>query len=140
MYENPMYNPTLMPYLGMPAQRPIPRQEVIKVNGENGARSYQMGANSSALLLDESGTMVWLATTDGAGYKTVAAFDITPHQVTPAPDFSSLEQRISELERKMNNASTNSANAEQAVNYNAYTAAPANDKHDQKHGKSAGNA
>ena len=90
-------NPYLNPY-GF--QQPVMAQpsSVIKVNGENGARSYQMGANSSALLLDESGLMVWLCTTDGAGYKTVAAYDITPHQVTPAPDFGSLESRIKRLE------------------------------------------
>lgn len=68
MYEfagNPLYNPMVNPYLNMqPFQRP--KQEVVKVNGENGARAFPMSANSSALLLDESGTIVWLVTTDGA--------------------------------------------------------------------------
>lgn len=82
----------------------IQPSQVIKVNGENGARAYQIGANSSALLLDESGLMVWLVTSDGAGYKTVTPYDITPHQVTPAPDFGSLESRIKRLEDMLNDS------------------------------------
>lgn len=131
MYENPMYNPALMPYLGMPTQRPMPKQEVIKVNGENGARAYQIGANSSALLLDESGKMVWLVVSDGAGYKTVAAYDIMPHEEPPAPNFADLESRIANLERMMNDAK-HSPNAEQKSDYNAFTANPTDDRHDQK--------
>lgn len=58
------------PYMQPAQQQPIlPKMEVVKVNGENGARAYSMGPNSSALLLDESGLMIWLVTTDGAGYK-----------------------------------------------------------------------
>lgn len=138
MYDNPLYNPMINPYLQ--AQRPYqqpPRQEVVKVNGENGARAYQMPPNSSALLLDESGVIVWLVTTDGAGYKSVAPFDISPHEAAPAPDYSSLEQRISALERMMNNGtSSDSANA-QRTEYTAFTdtsarPAPADGKHDKE--------
>lgn len=105
-YNNPLYNPMINPYFtpqGQIAQQP--RREVVKVNGENGARAFPMGANSSALLLDENGVIVWLVTTDGAGYKTVAPFDITPHQAAPAPDFGSLDARITRLEEKINAAS-----------------------------------
>lgn len=90
----------------------IPRQEVIKVNGENGARAYQIAANSSALLLDESGLMVWLVVTDGAGYKSVMPYDITPHQASQAPDYSGLETRISRLEELVNVYTSNSSTAE----------------------------
>lgn len=105
-------NPYLNPYLNMYQQQQqlqiqqIPKQEVVKVNGENGARAYPLGANSSALLLDESGTMVWLAVSDGAGYRTVSAYDITPHQAAPAPDYSSLESRISRLEEILTHGNT----------------------------------
>ena len=88
-------NPYVSPFFQQPVYQP---SSVIKVNGENGARAYQIGANSSALLLDESGLLVWLITTDGAGYKTVTPYDITPHKVTPAPDYGSLESRIKRLE------------------------------------------
>ena len=106
------YNPYLNPYLNMyqqnqqPQMQQMPKQEVVKVNGENGARAYPLGANSSALLLDESGTMVWLAVSDGAGYRTVSAYDITPHQTAPAQDYSGLESRITRLEEMLNNGNT----------------------------------
>ena len=99
-----MSYPYINPYpQSMAQQIPFtPQQQVIKVNGENGARSYTIGANSSALLLDDSGLMVWLVTSDGAGYRTVTPYDITPHQSQPAPDFGSLENRIKRLEEIVN--------------------------------------
>ena len=114
--QNPLYNPTMNPYLPQHMQQAQqPRQEVVKVNGEPGARAYPMGANSSALLLDVCGTIVWLAQTDGAGYKSVTPFDIAPHQEAPAPDFSSLESRITRLEEKLNERTTaDPANAQRS--------------------------
>ena len=90
------------PYQQQMVQPMVQPTQVIRVNGENGARAYTLGANSSALLLDESGLMVWLVTSDGAGYKTVTPYDITPHQAQPAPDFGSLESRIKRLEEIVN--------------------------------------
>ena len=100
MYGDALYNPYINPYAGY-QQNPYqqqPKQEVVKVNGENGARAFPIGANSSAILLDESGQLVWLVTTDGAGYKTVMPYDISPHQSAPLPDYNTLEQRIKRLE------------------------------------------
>ena len=103
-YNNPFINPygmnTMQP---MPYMQSVqPQQQVVRVNGENGARSYQLGANSSAMLLDESGLMVWLITSDGAGYKTVTPYDITPHQEVPKADYGTLESRIQRLEEIVN--------------------------------------
>ena len=113
---NQFMNPYLNPY-GMQAQSYQPLQmntmgqpvQVVRVNGENGARSYQLGPNSSALLLDESGLMVWLCTTDGAGYKTVSAYDITPHQTAASPDYGTLETRVQRLEEIINANATDTA-------------------------------
>lgn len=134
-YSNPLYNPMINPYLNV--QQPFrqqPRQEVVKVNGENGARAFPLGANSSALLLDESGTIVWLVTTDGAGYKTVAPFDITAHEAAPEPNYNDLETRVTALERMINNGT--SADSSDAKRQNSTDAsdkpAPADDKHDKK--------
>ena len=117
------YNPYLNPYLNMyqqqnqqPQMQQMPKQEVVKVNGEGGARAYPIGANSSALLLDESGLMVWLCTTDGGGYKTVTPFDITPHQTAPTPDYNSLESRIARLEEMFNNGNTTDTTATRRKN------------------------
>ena len=127
---NGYQNPLLAPY-GFMQQMPQiqqPTQQVIRVNGENGARTYQIGANSSALLLDESGTMVWLVTSDGAGYKTVSAYDITPHQEAPAPNYGDLENRIKRLEGIVNGYSRNTSAANKGKPGDAKH--PANDGND----------
>ena len=105
-YQSPYFNP-----YGQQSQYFQPQQQVVRVHGEDGARAYQMGANSSALLLDENGTIVWLAITDGASYKTITPYDITPHKVAQQPDFSTLETRISKLEELVNEHSVNPATA-----------------------------
>lgn len=102
-YQNPYLNPYgfLQPYQQPVQQAQQPASQVVRVNGENGAKAYAMGANSSALLLDESGLMVWLCTTDGGGYKTVSAYDIVPHQEAPKPDYSNLESRLQTVEKRL---------------------------------------
>ena len=85
------------------------REEIVKVNGENGARAIQMPPNSEKLLLDSTGPVVWLAQTDGAGYKTLTPYNITPISPEKPIDLKSLEQRIAKLEErygKPNNADT----------------------------------
>lgn len=91
------------------------KQEIIRVNGENGARTYQLQPNSSVLLLDESAPIVWLAQTDGAGYKTVSAYEIKPYEARPEIDLCDLETRIKRIEDMINesnftNTSTNKPN------------------------------
>lgn len=77
----------------------IQRQEVVKVNGRNGAEAYQMAPNSSALLLDESAPVVWLKVTDGASYPTINGYVITPLKEKSAADtLTELEDRIARLE------------------------------------------
>ena len=106
-FQNP-YNP----FGFMQQQYQMPQQQqtqVVRVSGENGAKAYQMGANSSVLLLDESGSIVWLKTTDGAGFPTISAYDITPHKVAPVPDYGSLESRIERLETIVNGNAGNTS-------------------------------
>jgi hypothetical protein len=98
-YQSQFFNP-----YGFMQQNQMPQvqqTQVVRVNGENGAKAYNIGANSSALLLDESGLMVWLVTADGAGYRTVSAYDITPHQEAPKPDYNSFESRLQTVEKRL---------------------------------------
>lgn len=94
-------------------QQAIPqatKQEVIKVNGKNGANAFQLAPDSSALLLDTSAPLVWLVQTDGAGYKTLIAYDIKPHEeVEETNAIKALEERIKKLEETVN-AKSNTAN------------------------------
>lgn len=78
------------------------QMQVIKVTGAGGANAFNMGPNSSALLLDTSGTMIWAVTTDGAGYKTVVPYDISPHRNPEEIAVQSLEDRIKRLEELIN--------------------------------------
>ena len=75
-----------------------PSMQIVQVSGENGARAYQMPPNSSTLLLDNTDSIVWLVQTDGAGYKTVTPYTITPYIPEPPVDIKSLEDRIAALE------------------------------------------
>ena len=92
-------------------------QQIIRVNGENGARAYQMAPNSSVLLLDENAPLVWLAQTDGAGYKTVTAYEIKPHTPEQPLDLGAIMERLEKLEEKVNakpnNKRTNAQTDEQ---------------------------
>lgn len=110
-YQNPFINPYGMAPQYPPTVPQLPQQQVVRVNGEAGARTYQIGPNSSAMLLDESGTLVWLVTSDGAGYKTVQAYDIAPHKAEAGPDYGSLENRIKRLEEIVNGNTGNSSAA-----------------------------
>ena len=99
-----MYNP----YYGYQPQMQMPTsqiQQITKVTGENGARAYAIGPNSSALLLDETAPLVWLVQTDGAGYKTVTPFTITKYVPEPAPDYKSILDRLTRLEERVNEKS-----------------------------------
>ena len=85
----------------------FPKYEIVKVNGKNGADAFQMAPNSSTLLLDETAPIVWLAMTDGAGYKTVTPYSIAPYQPEPEIDTKVLLQRIEKLEAVINEQSNN---------------------------------
>lgn len=82
---------------------PYNRTEIIHVNGENGARAFQMMPNSQALLLDDTAPLVWLAQTDGAGYKTITPYEIKPFE--QKEPIKSLEERIERIERMLNDES-----------------------------------
>lgn len=80
-----------------------------KVSGRPGAEAFQIGANSDALLLDNTAPIVWLVQTDSAGYKTLTPYDITPHEEKKPEDvYKSLEERITKIEEKLNGKSNTS--------------------------------
>lgn len=82
--------------------QPPAQSSVVRVNGRPGAEAFQMAPNSEILLLDETAPIVWLKTTDGAGYPRLTPYDIVVHEEEPAPDYKSLEERIKRLEELWN--------------------------------------
>ena len=111
-----MYN--FNPYLPQQPYMPAQRYEVIKVNGEGGANAFQMAPNSSVLLLDESAPIVWLKTTDGAGYPTLTPYSITPFvKQEPEDLYKGLSERVAKLEEIINES--HNATAKQKRNESA---------------------
>ena len=105
--NNNIYNPyqqnSLYPFQQTYRADALPRVEIVKVNGKNGADAYQMAPNSSALLLDQKDPLIWFVSTDGAGYKTCIPYTITPYkQQEPEDLIAQLNARISKLEERMN--------------------------------------
>ena len=94
----------MYPY-GYPPSMRVPQQEIIRVNGRNGAMSIQMAPSSSVLVVDETAPLVWLCQTDGAGYLTVTPFDIAPHQEAPQVSVNDLSARLARLEEIVNGKS-----------------------------------
>ena len=103
-----------------------PHYEIPQVNGEAGAKSFQMAPNSSNLLLDQTvSNLVWLVQSDSAGYLTATPWDIFPHQVKPQVDVNNLEQRVKNLEdmyAAINTGTTKQSKKQRNANTNANAA------------------
>ena len=91
-----------------PFQQQAQKREVIRVAGRPGVDAFQMGPNESVLLLDETAPIVWLVTTDGAGYKTPTPYSISPYQPEPEIDVKALVARVDRLEGLINAKSDSS--------------------------------
>ena len=89
-----MYN-----YGFMPPPSPM---RVVRVSGKPGAEAFQMAPNSEVLLLDETAPVVWLKTTDGAGYPRLTPFDITVREEEKPIDYKSIDERLRKLEEIIN--------------------------------------
>lgn len=98
-----------MPYaLGNQIQLPAPTMEIPKVNGEESARAFNIGPNSSVILMDNDKPLIWVVVTDASGFKTVTPFTITPY--TPEQPVSAADlkgemagicDRLNRLEERM---------------------------------------
>lgn len=92
-------------------QQGQPQTKVVEVTGKAGAEAYQLPADSSILLLDNTAPIVWLVKTDGAGYKSLTPYDIKVHEEEkPVNHYKDLEERISKLEEVINARQSNTTN------------------------------
>ena len=82
MFQNP-YTSLLgqTPYYNQPMNnQPFPQQitqNLIRVNGIEGAKAYQMSANSTVALFDTNEDIMYVKTTDGAGFPIIRTFSFT---------------------------------------------------------------
>lgn len=106
MYDSSRLNPGVSSYYQQLNNGIGVKQEVVRVNGKNGAQAYLLQPNSSILLLDETAPIVWLKMTDGAGYPTLTAYDIIPHadegSQIDTKCLDELRERVSKLEDIIN--------------------------------------
>lgn len=83
----PTYNQNLLAQQALQQQQPV--QELIRVTGIEGAKAYQMPANSVVPLFDSENDIMYIKSTDGAGFPSIRAFSFAPiEQVQePAPEY-----------------------------------------------------
>lgn len=116
-------NPLLQGYF------PSPQMEIQKVSGEESARAFPMGPNSSVILLDTLNPIIWVVVTDSSGYKTVSPFTITPYipeQPVTAADLKdqigTIINRLEKIEERMNaNVQSNNGTSWENESNNART-------------------
>ena len=107
------YNPSLYNPYGQPQpyswsqptwQQPI--NGLVSVTGMEGAKAYQLPPNSSMPLFDQDNDVLYLKTTDSAGYPTIKAFafrpieqEQEPHQAdyVPRSEFDALVAKVNEI-------------------------------------------
>ena len=117
MYQSNPFNPYQMnPAYMSQLNQSMHQPQIVKVNGRGGAEAYQMPPNSQVLLLDETQPILWLKQTDGAGYPSLNAYDIKPHEEKPMPDMNSLEERIARIEEVLKNESNSTSNGRKKSN------------------------
>lgn len=60
-------------------------QQLIRVTGIEGARAFQMMPNCAAALFDSSDDIMYIKTTDGAGFGTIRIFNFSELKAQPEP-------------------------------------------------------
>lgn len=76
--QMPIQQPVQIPAY-QPVQMPGPRMEVQRVNGgRESANAYNLGANSSTILVDNNLPKIWFVSTDSSCYKAVNGFWVIP--------------------------------------------------------------
>ena len=70
-YNQPMNSPQIF------SQDQQPTQNLIRVNGIDGAKAYQMPANSTVALFDSNEDVMYVKSTDGAGFPSIRTFSFT---------------------------------------------------------------
>lgn len=117
----PYYNqPQIMNNQSMMTQEPI--QNLIRVNGIEGAKAYQMPANSTVALFDANNDILYVKSTDGAGFPFIRTFAFTEvkevENETTKVDYISREEFENFKKELMNNGKQFIPESEQPVKSN----------------------
>lgn len=108
-YGQNSYMPQLPTYQYQTQMQPTVQpqvQELIRVTGIEGAKAYQMPANSVVPLFDANNDIMYIKSTDGAGFPSIRAFRFSPMEdealeppteYVPRPEFDELVRQVKEL-------------------------------------------
>ena len=101
--QNQYYNPQMNNQQIFPQEQ---TQNLIRVNGIEGAKTYQMSANSTVALFDSNEDVMYIKTTDGAGFPSIRTFSFTEVKEENIPtqqvDYIS-RQEFEEFKKEMMN-------------------------------------
>lgn len=104
MFQNPYASLMPQPMQNQQYSQPfqtIPQmnnqQNLIRVNGVEGAKAYQMSPNSTVALFDGNDDIMYIKTTDGAGFGNIRMFRFTEmqestNQTSQSVDYVSREE------------------------------------------------
>ena len=95
----PYYAQQFGNYFQQPTTPTLPQQQIIQVSGKASVDSIQLAPNSSLLAMDTTAPIVWMCVSDGVGKVTSTPYDITIHKDKPPVDVESIEQRITKIEK-----------------------------------------
>ena len=111
MFQNP-YASLLgqTPYYNQPMNnQPFPQQitqNLIRVNGIEGAKAYQMSANSTVALFDTNEDIMYIKSTDGAGFPSIRTFnfvEITQNEKSSGNQDYISRQEFEEFKKELMN-------------------------------------
>ena len=111
MFQNP-YASLLgqTPYYNQPMNnQPFPQQitqNLIRVNGIEGAKAYQMSANSTVALFDTNEDIMYIKSTDGAGFPSIRTFnfvEITQNEKSSGSQDYISRQEFEEFKKELMN-------------------------------------
>ena len=82
------------------------RQELIKVNGLEGAKNYPLSPGSTVALFDAESDIMYIKSMDAGGFPSIRTFNFSEAMSTPPSDvetrISSLETEIAQLKEALN--------------------------------------
>lgn len=82
-----MYSQYNFPLGGYMSQQQFNQpQNVLKVNGIEGARAYQMAPNSMAALFDSNEDIFYIKTSDAGGFSNIQAYSFKRIEERPAAE------------------------------------------------------
>ena len=103
MGQNPYYN---QPMINQQFFQQEPTQSLIRVNGMDGAKTYQMPANSTVALFDSNEDIMYIKTTDGAGFPSIRTFnfvEITQNEKSSGSQDYISRQEFEEFKKELMN-------------------------------------